>query len=44
MLDVNPGKWLSVGDFFSDIFGVLKKADNPDPKDPNIRFPVERGL
>lgn len=44
MLDVNPGKELSVGDFFSDIFGVLKKADKPEPKDPNIRSPVERGL
>lgn len=44
MLDVNPGKGLSVGDFFSDIFGVLKKADKPEPKDPNIRSPVERGL
>lgn len=44
ILDVSPGKELSEGDFFSDIFGVLKKADKPEPKDPNIRSPVERGL
>lgn len=43
MLDVNPENGLSA-DFFSDIFGVLKKADKPEPKDPNIRPPVERGV
>ena len=44
MLVVNPENGLSAGDFFSDIFGVLKKADKPEPKDPNIRSPVERGV